>query len=75
MALTATLHRLRIELSDVERGVYESLDLRVAQELFRGRMALFLGVDNLLDAGDALYLPLVPRGFYGGFTVRTRSAP
>ena len=37
--------------------------------------ALFFGVDNLLDAGDALYLPLVPRGFYGGFTVRTRSAP
>jgi len=31
MALTATLHRLRIELSDVERGVYESLDLRVAR--------------------------------------------
>jgi len=31
MALTATLHRLRVELSDVERGVYESLDLRVAR--------------------------------------------
>ena len=56
-------------------AAYATLDLRVAQELFRGRMALFFGVDNLLDAGDALYLPLVPRGFYGGFTVRTRSAP
>ncbi len=31
MALTATLHRLRVELADVERGVYESLDLRVAR--------------------------------------------
>lgn len=31
MALTATLHRLRIALSDVERGVYEELDLRLAQ--------------------------------------------
>lgn len=31
MALTATVHRLVITLSDVERGVYESLDLRVAR--------------------------------------------
>ncbi len=31
MALTATLHRFRIELSDIDRGVYESLDLRVAR--------------------------------------------
>jgi uncharacterized protein YaeQ len=31
VALTATLHRFRIELSDVARGVYESLDLRVAR--------------------------------------------
>lgn len=52
---------------------YATLDLRVAQDLFKGRMSLFLGVDNLLDAGDASYLPLVPRAFYGGFTVRHRS--
>lgn len=31
MALTATIHRFEIALSDVDRGVYESLDLRVAQ--------------------------------------------
>lgn len=31
MALGATLYRFAIELSDVERGVYESLDLRVAR--------------------------------------------
>ena len=30
MAQTATLYRFRIELSDVDRGVYESLDLRTA---------------------------------------------
>ena len=31
MALTATVHRLQIELSDVERGVYQPLDLRLAR--------------------------------------------
>ncbi len=31
MALTPTLHRFTIDLSDVDRGVYERLDLRVAQ--------------------------------------------
>ena len=31
VALGATVHRFQIELSDVERGVYETLDLRVAQ--------------------------------------------
>lgn len=31
MALTATIYRLQVELSDVDRGVYESLDLRLAR--------------------------------------------
>src|SRR4051794_8263609 len=31
MALTATVHRFEIALSDVDRGVYETLELRVAQ--------------------------------------------
>jgi uncharacterized protein YaeQ len=31
MALTATLHHFEISLSDTDRGVYESLDLRVAR--------------------------------------------
>ncbi len=31
MALTATMYRFAIELSDVGRGVYETLDLRVAR--------------------------------------------
>lgn len=31
MALTATLYHLHVNLSDVDRGVYEALDLRVAR--------------------------------------------
>lgn len=31
MALTATMHHVEVALSDVDRGVYETLDLRVAQ--------------------------------------------
>jgi uncharacterized protein YaeQ len=31
MALTATVHHLKIALSDVDRGVYEDLDLRLAR--------------------------------------------
>lgn len=31
MALQATMHHVEIALSDVDRGVYEALDLRVAQ--------------------------------------------
>jgi uncharacterized protein YaeQ len=31
MALTATVHRVAVVVSDVDRGVYETLDLRLAQ--------------------------------------------
>jgi uncharacterized protein YaeQ len=31
MALTATVHRIEVTLSDVDRGVYESLELRMAR--------------------------------------------
>ena len=31
MALTATIHRFEIALADTDRGVYETLDLRVAR--------------------------------------------
>lgn len=54
---------------------YVSLDVRVAQELLAGRITLFAGVDNLFDAGDAAYLPLVPRLFYGGLSTRLRPDP
>jgi len=32
MAMTATMYRFDIQLSDVDRGVYETLELRVAQQ-------------------------------------------
>src|SRR3954447_9836961 len=32
MALTATMYRFAVQISDVDRGVYEKLDLRVAQQ-------------------------------------------
>jgi len=32
MALTATIHHLEIELADIDRGVYETLTLRVARQ-------------------------------------------
>jgi uncharacterized protein YaeQ len=31
MALSATVYHLQVDLSDVDRGVYEALDLRVAR--------------------------------------------
>lgn len=31
MALSATMYHLKVDLSDVDRGVYESLDLRIAR--------------------------------------------
>jgi uncharacterized protein YaeQ len=32
MALTPTVHTFAIELSDIDRGVYEKFDLRVARQ-------------------------------------------
>ena len=32
MALSATIYNFLIELSDIDRGVYETLDLRVARQ-------------------------------------------
>ena len=31
MALTATIYRVSVELADIDRGVYETLDLRLAR--------------------------------------------
>ncbi|MEZ4452229.1 MAG: TonB-dependent receptor [Nannocystaceae bacterium] len=58
--------------SPVRVAPYASVDLRVAQEALGGRINFFVGVDNLLDAGNATTLPLVPRLFYGGVTSRLR---
>ena len=32
MALSATIYTLTIELADIDRGVYESFELRVARQ-------------------------------------------
>lgn len=40
MALTATMHHVEVALSDVDRGVYESLDLRIAQHPSESRRYL-----------------------------------
>ncbi|HEU4407614.1 MAG TPA: YaeQ family protein [Polyangiaceae bacterium] len=41
MALTATMYHLRIDLSDVDRGVYEKLDLRLARHPSEAARYLF----------------------------------
>ncbi len=48
---------------------YVSLDVRVAQSFLK-YFTVFVGADNLANAGDAVYLPIVPRSFYGGLTLR-----
>jgi outer membrane receptor for ferrienterochelin and colicins len=54
----------------VDADPYLDLGLRLQQVLWRERLTFFVGVDNLLDAGDALYIHLAPRTLYGGLTVR-----
>ena len=61
------------DLMEVHAEPYTTLDLRLRQRIGqrKGRhLELFAGVDNLLDAGDAQFLPLQPRTFYGGVTGR-----
>ncbi|NVB39884.1 TonB-dependent receptor [Pseudenhygromyxa sp. WMMC2535] len=48
---------------------YASIDLRISQSFLR-YLTAFVGVENLLDAGDALANPIAPRSFYGGLTFR-----
>ncbi|MGB1274617.1 MAG: TonB-dependent receptor plug domain-containing protein [Nannocystaceae bacterium] len=48
---------------------YARLDVRVSQSFLK-YFTVFAGVDNLLNAGVATYLPLWPRMFYGGLTIR-----
>ncbi len=55
--------------NDDTRPAFALLDLRVAQDLFEYAEA-FVGVENLLDAGDHYTLPLQPRTFYAGVAGR-----
>lgn len=48
---------------------FAALDLRVAQDLTRF-VSLFLGVDNVLNAGNPTTNPLRPRRFYAGVAAR-----
>lgn len=48
---------------------YLTVDVRVAQTLME-RYTAFVGASNLTDEGDARYLPIPPRTFYGGVTAR-----
>lgn len=50
-------------------ATYATLDARVAKTL-RGRFDLFLGGENLLDAGHPRDLPIPPRTVYGGVSGR-----
>jgi outer membrane receptor for ferrienterochelin and colicins len=53
----------------VAAPAYATLGVRLQQRLWRVRGAsldAFVGGDNLLDAGEELYLPVAPRTFYGG---------
>ncbi|MEO0461054.1 MAG: TonB-dependent receptor [Myxococcota bacterium] len=43
---------------------YATLDTRVAQQV--GPLEIFAGVDNLLNEGHPLYLPIAPRTFFAG---------
>lgn len=69
------------ETADAEVVVTEpwaSLKLRLEKSVWKDRLRLFAGVDNLLDSGDSHYVPLDPRLVYGGLTLAwpgSRSAP
>lgn len=44
MALSATIYNLTIELSDVDRSVYESLELRIAQQPSESPVYFFMRI-------------------------------
>jgi uncharacterized protein YaeQ len=61
MALPSTLYRFRIELSDMDRGVYQSLSLRVARHPSEGEsylltrmLAYALSFDERLELSPGL---------------------
>lgn len=51
-------------------AAFATLDLRASQDLLADHIQVFVGVDNVLDAGDATDNPIVPRSFYGGLSMR-----
>ncbi len=53
-----------------ESAPYAVLGLRIAETILDELFTLQLGVDNVLDAGDAELAPIPPRVFYAGITGR-----
>lgn len=51
-------------------AAYATVDARVEKSLFDDRCALFGGIDNITDAGDARFLPIPPRALYAGLQGR-----
>ena len=56
-------------LEPLRSDPFATLDARIAQTFTR-HVEAYVGVDNILDAGNANDNPLVPRSYYGGVTVR-----
>jgi outer membrane receptor for ferrienterochelin and colicins len=53
----------------VNTDPHATVGLRISQVVWR-KIEAFAGGDNLLGAGDELYLPVPPRTFYGGLDFR-----
>ena len=80
VALTSTMHRFHVELSDVDRGVYESLDLRVAQHpsesvrrMLARVLAYLLAYEEGIDFGRGLSDPGEPAVAVKDLTGRLRA--
>lgn len=56
-------------LEPLDSDPFATFDARLAQTFTR-YVEAYIGVDNILDAGNATDNPLVPRSYYGGVTVR-----
>ncbi len=57
------------ELEPLHSDPFATLDARLAQTFTR-YVEAYVGVDNILNAGNATDNPLVPRSYFGGITVR-----
>ena len=52
--------------NEVQADSYTILNARLSQELFNSSTKILVGANNLLNVGDAVYLPLQPRWFFVG---------
>ena len=68
MALTATIHNFDIELADSDRGVYESLALRVARRRAAATLVMSDGTQGVEPETRPCVPPLIA-------SVRGRPAP